>query len=165
MKKGIFAGLVVAAAALGGAGAAEAQSTLPISVEGRLDLGIPVGDGSDGFEPGVGFGVTGAVQLTPLFALYGGYSRFEFEFEGVEAERETDGGELGGRVTLGTGGGILNPYFQIGALFHDDDTGLEAGLGGFYPVGPNLSITPMARYRTVGSLDYVTVGVGLNLRF
>ena len=68
-------------------------------------------------------------------------------------------------MTLGTGGGIYNPYFQLGALFQDDETGLEAGLGGFYPVGQNLSLTPMVRYRTIDDLDYVTIGVGLNLSF
>ena len=165
MKKGIFAGLVVAAAALAGAGGAQAQSTLPISVEGRVDLGVPVGDSDDLYETGVGFGVTGALQLTPLFGVYGGYSVFTFDFPDSEDESETDGFEAGGRVTLGTGGGIYNPFFQLGVLFHDEDTGLEAGLGGYYPVGRNLSLTPMVRYRTVDDLDYVTLGVGLNLRF
>lgn len=156
---------IAVAAVLAGAGGAEAQSALPISVEGRLDVGIPVGDSDDVLEPGVGFGLTGALQLTPLFAVYGGYSKFSFDVDDTGADVETDGGELGGRVTLGTGGGIYNPYFQFGALFHGDDTGVEAGLGGFYPVGQNISLTPMVRYRTVNDLDYVTVGVGLNLRF
>jgi hypothetical protein len=165
MKKGIFAGLVIAAAALAGAEGAQAQSTIPISVEGRLDLGVPVGDAADVLEPGVGFGITGAFQLTPLFGLYGGWSSFEFDVDDLDDEITSDGFELGGRVTLGTGGGIYNPYFQIGALFQDDETGIEAGLGGFYPVGQNLSLTPMVRYRNIDELDYVTVGVGLNLRF
>jgi hypothetical protein len=163
MKKTILAGL--AAAALAGAGGAEAQSTLPISVEGRLDLGVPTGDTGDAVEPGIGFGITGALQLTPLFAVYGGYSQFRFNFDGTDLEAEIGGGEVGGRVTLGTGGGILNPYLQFGALFHEGETGLEAGLGGFYPVGRNLSLTPMVRYRTIDDFDYVTAGVGLSLRF
>ncbi len=162
MKKRLLAAAV--AAALAG-GRAEAQSALPISVEGRLDVGVPVGDSGDLLEPGVGFGITGALQLTPLFAIYGGYSKFSFDIDDSDVDVETDGGELGGRVTLGTGGGIYNPFFQFGALFHNEDTGLEAGLGGFYPVGQNLSLMPMVRYRTVNDLDYVTVGVGLNLRF
>jgi hypothetical protein len=128
-------------------------------------VGVPVGDSGDLLDPGVGFGITGALQLTPLFAVYGGYSSFSFDVDGTGLDVETDGGELGGRVTLGTGGGIYNPYFQFGALFHGGDTGVEAGLGGFYPVGQNLSLTPMVRYRTVNDLDYVTIGVGLNLRF
>jgi len=165
MKKGIFAGLVIAAAALAGADGAQAQSTIPISVEGRLDLGVPVGDAADVLEPGVGFGITGAFQLTPLFGLYGGWSSFDFDLDGLDDELTSDGFELGGRVTLGTGGGIYNPYFQLGALFQDDETGLEAGLGGFYPIGQNLSLTPMVRYRTIDNFDYLTFGVGLNLRF
>jgi hypothetical protein len=167
MKKGIFAGLVIAA--LAGAEGAQAQSTIPLSIEGRLDLGVPVGDAADALDPGVGFGITGAFQLTPLFGVYGGWSSFDFDVDddvtGLDSDFKSDGFELGGRVTLGTGGGIYNPYFQLGALFHDDETGLEAGLGGFYPVGQNLSLTPMVRYRTVNDLDYVTLGVGVNLRF
>lgn len=162
MRKAIFAGMVAAAAL---AGRAEAQSALPLSVEGRLDLGVPVGDSNDVYKTGIGYGIDAALQLTPLFAVYGGYSRFDFDLDNSSGKRSSDGGEVGGRVTLGTGGGVSNPYFQFGALFHDGDTGLEAGLGTFYPVGNNLSLTPMVRYRTVAGLDYVTAGVGLNLRF
>lgn len=161
MRKAIFAGMVAAAAL---AGRAEAQSALPLSVEGRLDVGIPVGDSNDVLNSGPGFGIDAALQLTPLFALYGGYSRFQFGVDGGE-HSNSDNGEVGGRVTLGTGGGVSNPFFQFGALFSDGDTGLEAGLGTFYPVGRNLSLTPMVRYRTVSGLDYVTAGVGLNVRF
>ncbi len=165
MKMGFLAGLVVAAGGGAGAGGAQAQSALAVSLEGRVDLAVPVGDSDELFETGVGFGVTGALQLTPLFGVYGGYSITTFDFPDSEDESETEGFEAGGRVTLGTGGGIYNPFFQIGVLFHDDDTGLEAGLGGYYPVGRNLSLAPMARYRTVDDLDYLTFGVGLNLRF
>jgi hypothetical protein len=164
MKKKLFAGLVMAVAALAGAGGAQAQS-LPISVEARLDAGLPVGDAADVYDQAIGFGIHAALQATPLFALYGGFSRFEFEREDDFDDRKSEGLEFGGRVTLGTGGGIANPFFQLGALVYDDDTGLEAGLGGFYPVGQNLSITPMVRYRTIDELDYVAVGVGVNLRF
>lgn len=166
MKKGLFAGLVLAVAALAGAPGAQAQQ-LPLSVEARLDAGLPVGDAADLYDQAIGFGIHAALQATPLFAVYGGYSRFEFDVEESRGggERKSEGLELGGRVTLGTGGGIYNPFFQLGALVYEDDTGLEVGLGGFYPVGRNLSLTPMVRYRTIDELDYVALGVGVNLRF
>ncbi|HYW08401.1 MAG TPA: hypothetical protein VE913_15690 [Longimicrobium sp.] len=167
MIKGALAGLMIVAATVAGGGRAEAQSLLPLSVEARIDAGIPLGDSGDLYENGVGFGITGLLQLTPVFGLYGGYSQFTFDQDAIPGggERESNGGEVGGRVTLGTGGGLYNPFAQIGAIFHDDDTGIEAGLGAFYPVGQNLSLTPMVRYRSVSDLDYLTLGVGLNLRF
>lgn len=161
MKKTLFAAALAVAAMAGGA---QAQ-TIPISVEARLDAGLPVGDAADTYDQAIGFGVHAAFQATPLFALYGGYSRFEFDYDNFDGDRKSEGLEVGGRVTLGTGGGIYNPFFQIGALLYEDDTGLEVGLGGFYPVAQNLSVTPMVRYRTVDDLDYVALGVGLNLRF
>ena len=164
MKKGLFVGLVAAVAALAGAGGAAAQS-LPISVEARLDAGVPVGDAADLYEQAIGFGIHGAFQATPLFAFYGGFSRFEFEREDDLGERKSEGLEVGGRVTLGRGGGVYNPFFQIGGLVYEDDTRLWGGFGGFYPVGRNLSVTPMIRYRTIDELDYVALGVGVNLRF
>lgn len=145
-----------------------AYNPIPLSVEVRLDAGLPTGDEGDNLDTGLGWGVTGALDLTPVFALYAGYSSFQFEYdEGIlEGEEiDDDGFDLGGRVRLGTGGALWSPIVQFGALFHDDDTGFEVGLGGDYPLGNNLALTPMVRYRSVDQLDYVTLGAGLNLRF
>ena len=144
-----------------------AYNPIPLSVEVRLDGGIPTGDDSEGLDNGLGWGVTGALDLTPVFSIYAGYSSFEFEQddEFLEDEEVEDSGfDLGGRVSLGYGS-MWSPFAQFGAIFHDDDTGLEVGLGGNYGLGRNLALTPMVRYRTIGDLDYVTLGAGLNLRF
>lgn len=159
MRKLMWAGALGAALA----GQAAAQGT-PIAVEVRLDGGIPVGDTADLFDTGVGFGIDGIIQVTPSFGVYGGYSQFEFDVAEGSGDTRVDGGEAGARVTLGTGGGVWTPFVQFGALFVDGDSGFEAGLGGFYPVGQNLSITPMARYRNVDDFQFVTLGVGVNLR-
>ena len=136
---------------------------LPFSIEGRLDAGIPVGDDSEDLDVGLGWGVNAAFELTPTFAIYGGYSRFDFEIEDTDVEVEEEGWEVGGRVG-GFGGGVVDPYIQFGALFHDDETGFEVGLGGDYGVGSNLAVTPMVRYRNIDEFQYVTAGLGLKIR-
>ena len=163
MKKAIV-GLFAVAALAAGAGHAAAQGTLPISLEARIDAGIPTGDFADAFDVGLGWGVFGAFDLTPNFAIYGGYSQFSFDLkdtDGVNAK--DDGFDLGGRVLLGTGAGVWTPFAQFGVLFHDD-TGFEVGLGADYPVGTGVSLTPLARFRKVGDAKYVGIGVGLSLR-
>ena len=164
MKRAIV-GLLAAVAMAAGAGRASAQGTLPISIEGRIDAGIPVGDLADDYGVGFGWGVQGAFDLTPNFSIYGGYSRFNFDPKSGSPLLKThdDGFDLGGRVTLGTGAGVWNPFAQFGVLFHDE-TGFEAGLGADYPVGNGVTLTPMARFRKVGNGQYVGVGIGLNLR-
>lgn len=161
--------IVGAAAVLGFAAPAAGQGPLPLSVEVRLDAGIPVGDSGDLYETGVGFGLRGALELTPGFAVYGGYSRFEFDVDDeivpAGAEREAEGFELGGRVRMDSRYGSADPYLFLGALFHDDETGLEAGLGAEYAVSWELSVTPEVRYRTVDDLDYLTMGLGVRFRF
>ena len=157
MKKTIT-GLLVALSVAAGAGHAAAQGTLPLSIGVRSDAGIPVGDA------GFGFGVEAAWDLTPNFAIYGGFSQFQFDIDDIDAEVEENGFDLGGRVLLGTGAGVATPYAQFGVLFHEDEVGFEAGLGADYPVGNSLSLTPMVRYRSIEDLDYVTVGVGLSFR-
>lgn len=137
---------------------------IPLAVEARFDAAIPVGNADDDLDTGLGWGVTGLLDLAPAFAIYVGYSSFQFEIEDSEDEVEDDGLDVGGRVSLGTGGGAWRPYAQFGALFHDGETGFEAGLGGDYGVG-RLSVTPLVRYRNVDELDYLTLGMGLNLRF
>jgi opacity protein-like surface antigen len=150
------------------AAAPAAAQDVPLSFEVRLDAGIPVQDTDDLLDRGVGFGARAMLELAPSFAIYGGYSRMEFELDddfGIDdGDVEEDGFELGGRVSLGYGHGSTQPYFLLGALFHDDETGLEAGLGADYPVSWNLSVTPEVRYRTIEDLDYLTLGIGLRFR-
>lgn len=160
--------MLAAAAALAGAQTAAAQSALPLAVEVRLDAGVPTGDAGDVLNTGVGFGLRASLDVAPTFAIYGGYSRFTFDVEdgGITgAEAELDGFEVGGRVSLGTGAGVATPYALLGALFQDDRTGLEAGLGADYPVSYNLSVTPEVRYRTINDFNYITLGIGARIHF
>jgi opacity protein-like surface antigen len=165
MKKTLA--LLLAASSL--AVAAPAAAQLPVSVELRLDAGIPTGDAADVVDTGVGFGLRASLDLAPTFAIYGGYSRFSFDhdddivLDGGEVELESF--ELGGRVGLGTGGGVANPYALLGALFDEDETGLEAGLGADYAVSYNLSVTPEVRYRTIDDSEYISLGLGARFRF
>ena len=164
MTKNVLAGLLAALALTAAtADRAEAQS-LPLSVEARLDAGFPLGDFGDVANTGVGFGIGAAFDLSPRFAVYGEYSKFSFDTEiSDDIDIEDDGWAVGGKAYLGTGGGIYNPFVQVGALFRDGDTGLEAGLGANYPLGNNLSLVPSARYRTIDGDAYVTVGLGASL--
>jgi hypothetical protein len=143
---------------------AAAQGALPLSLEARIDAGIPLGDAGDDYDTGVGFEAIGVLHLTPAFGLYGGYTSTRFGLEESDEDVTLDGGEVGGRITLGTGGAVWTPYAQVGALFVDGETGFEAGLGAFYPVGQNLTVTPLARYRNVDGFEFVSLGVGLNVR-
>ena len=144
-----------------------AAQDIPLSVEVRLDAGVPVQDTDDFLDRGVGFGARALLELAPTFAIYAGYSRFEFQWDddlpGPD-DVEEDGFDLGGRLSLGHGHGHTLPYILLGALFHDDDTGLEAGMGADYGVSWNLSVTPEVRYRTIGDVDYLTLGMGLRIR-
>ena len=163
-----IAAVAVGAVAAGGAAPAAAQSTIPLAVEVRLDAGIPVEDSGDVLESGVGFGVRASLDIAPTFSLYGGYSQFTLEFDDdivAEQDVETNGFELGGRVGVGNGHGGASPYFLLGALFHDDETGLEAGLGADYPVSWQVSVTPEVRYRKLDDLSYLTLGMGVRFRF
>jgi len=163
MKKAVT-GLLVALALAAGADRAAAQGSLPLSLGVRIDAGIPTGDAGDVFETGFGWGVEAALDLTPTFAIYVGYSQFQFDVEDLDLDVTEDGFDLGGRVLLGTGGAVWTPYGQFGVLFHEDEVGFEVGLGADYPVGNSLSLTPMVRYRNIEDLNYVTVGVGLSFR-
>lgn len=163
MKRAI-AGLLAVTALAAGAGRAQAQGTLPVSVQVRLDAGLPVGDFKDAVKAGLGWGVDGALDLSPNFAIYAGYSSFDFDIKSSNVRARDDGFDVGGRLLLGTGGGVLNSFAQFGALFHNGDTGFEAGLGAEYPVGPAVTLTPLARYRKIGDTQYVGLGIGLSLR-
>jgi hypothetical protein len=163
MKRAI-AGLLAFTALAAGAGRAQAQGTLPVSVQVRLDAGLPLGDFKDAVDVGLGWGVDASFDLSPMFAIYGGYSSFDFDVNSSTATVRDDGFDLGGRVLLGTGGSVLTTYAQFGALFHNGDTGFEAGIGAEYPVGPAVTLTPLARFRKIGNTQYVGIGVGVSLR-
>jgi hypothetical protein len=163
MKRAI-AGLLAVTALAAGAGRAQAQGTLPVSLQVRLDAGLPVGDFKDAVKAGLGWSVDGAFDVSPNFAIYGGYSSFDFDVKGSSVRARDDGFDVGGRLLLGTGGGVLNSFAQFGALFHNGDTGFEAGLGAEYPVGPAVTLTPLARYRKINDTQYVGLGIGLSLR-
>lgn len=163
MKRAMV-GLLAAAALAAGAGDAAAQGNLPVTVELRLDAGLPVGDFRDAARSGLGWGVTGTLDLAPNLGLYVGYSSFDFDLDDSTLELRDDGVDAGARLLLGTGGGVVNTFVQFGALFHNGDTGFEAGLGAEYPVSHAVSITPMARYRKIADADYVGLGIGLSFR-
>lgn len=162
--KTAITGLLAAAALVAGAPRAQAQNTLPLSAEVRLDAGLPTGSFHDQVDAGLGWSVGGAFDLSPTFMIYGDYSRFDFDVKNSDAKARDDGFDVGGRVFLGTGGGVWTPFAQFGALFHNGDTGFEAGLGANYPVGNGIALTPLARFRKIGDAHYVGIGVGLNLR-
>jgi hypothetical protein len=163
MKRAMVGVLVLLGAAVAALPAA-AQGTLPVSVEGRLDAGLPVGNFHDTFTTGLGWGLQADFDVTPSFAVYGGYSRFDLPVKGdSEVKAKDDGADIGARLTLGSGAGAWTPFLQFGVLLHDE-TGFEAGLGADYPVAMGISITPVARYRKQGDAQYVALGVGLRLR-
>lgn len=162
-----IAALAVGMMAAGAAAPAAAQE-IPLAVEVRLDAGVPVDDAGELYEPGVGFGVRASLDVAPTFALYGGYSQFSFELDDDlvdDTENEVSGFELGGRLGLGSGGGTSTPYFLLGALFHEDKQGLEAGIGADYSVSWQLSVTPEVRYRKIGEFTYLALGMGARFRF
>jgi hypothetical protein len=148
--------------------AAPAAAQVPLTFEARLDAGIPVRNTDELLDAGVGFGIRVAVDLANQLAVYGGYSRMELDYDdGLEDEEVVeDGFELGARVGLGYGHyGSSSPYLLFGALFREDETGIEAGVGADYPVSWNLSVTPEVRYRTIRNLDYLALGLGARVRF
>lgn len=162
-----IAALAVGAMAAGVAAPAAAQE-IPLSFEVRLDAGIPVDETGELYEPGVGFGVRASLDLAPTFALYGGYSRFSFELDDDlvdDPENEVSGFELGGRLGVGSGHGSSSPYILLGALFHEDQEGLEAGIGADYAVSWQVSVTPEVRYRKIGEFTYLAMGMGARFRF
>src|SRR4051794_41101453 len=184
MKRAI-AGLLAVVALAAGTGRASAQGTLPGSFQGRPDGGVPpggfkgaaqggvggggggglpLGDFKDATKAGLGWGVDAAFDVSPSFAIYGGYSSFDFDVRSSTVTVRDNGFDVGGRLLLGSGGGVLNTFAQFGALFHNGDTGFEAGLGAEYPVGPAVTLTPLARYRKIGDTQYVGLGIGVSLR-
>ncbi|HYH81796.1 MAG TPA: outer membrane beta-barrel protein [Longimicrobium sp.] len=163
MKKTTFAMAALAALAL--AGSAQAQSTLPLSFEGRVGAVLPSGDWGELAKTGVGLNGNVTFNVTPVLGIYGGYTYNRF---GVDDELgDTDGAnftEQGFDVGLkarfaGPTGMGATPFFRGGAIFHkigvsDDELsvsgdyklGFDVGGGVEIPVSPRIMLTPQVGY-------------------
>ncbi len=158
----------IPALALGAVVLGAAPARAQLAFEARLDAGIPVDETAEVYDAGIGFGLRASMDVAPTFAIYGGWSQFNLEVDEdllADAELEVSGFELGGRVGVGSGGGSASPYVLLGALFYEDDTGIEAGAGAEYAVSWNVAVTPEVRYRKVDDLTYLTLGLGARFRF
>lgn len=146
---------------------------IPLAVEARGGVGIPLGDFADsdrevGAGAGFAFGIGASLRLVPLLAVYGEYQQTSFscgECGRVDLDdRARDSGvELGARFTpplpLGLWG--MSPWARAGVVLHelefsgnggdassDRGTGLAVGAGVSVPVAAGLSVTPGISFRT-----------------
>ena len=162
----------------------------PLSVEARLFAGFPTGDfgEDDDLETGVGFGVEAAYNFLPALAVYAGFSRVSFGFDGVEDVNVIDSGfDLGLRYTL-PAMGSLSPFLRGGLVYHElefdadggnfsTDRGLGFDIGGgiAIPLSPRFSLNPMINYVRYSpdiedadddfDVSYLGLGVSLAFRF
>lgn len=192
MRKIVFASAALAAALV--SGEAGAQLGIPLSVEGRLDYAVPVGDFDDTVDEGLSWGAGLALGVAPGMGLYGTYSRTQFDIEGVdEAEVEDSGFSVGVTTALPSVSGI-SPWLGAGVVMHtfdfndetdedsdedgiDEEVGFEVGGGLALPLARNVRLTPGIGYRQYGvdvgtlfgeaefDVQYFTAGVGLNISF
>lgn len=185
MKKATFA--IAAAALFATTGSAAAQLSIPLSVEVRADMAIPSGDFADAVEGAPGFGVNASLGIAPGLAVYGGYSRTQFEIKETEVDATDQGFSAG--LTAGLPfAAPLQPWVGAGLLIHDfevedvdadfdSDLGFEVGAGLAVPLARNVRLTPGVGYRRYttdvplfggteeAEISYFTAGVGLNLSF
>jgi opacity protein-like surface antigen len=192
MTKAVFAAATVAIALA--AGEANAQFSIPLSVEGRVDYAVPVGDFDDSVDEGISWGAGVSLGIAPGLGLYGTYSQTEFAIENVEeAEVQDKGFSVGLTTALPRVSGI-SPWVGAGLVIHEfdfndedggsddddgieEDIGFEVGGGLAIPLAPNIRLTPGIGYRQYGvdvgtllgeaefDVQYFTAGVGLNLSF
>jgi opacity protein-like surface antigen len=192
MTKAVFAAATVAIALA--AGEANAQFSIPLSVEGRVDYAVPVGDFDDSVDEGISWGAGVSLGIAPGLGLYGTYSQTEFAIENVEeAEVQDKGFSVGLTTALPRVSGI-SPWVGAGLVIHEfdfndedggsddddgieEDIGFEVGGGLAIPLAPNIRLTPGIGYRQYGvdvgtllgeaefDVQYFTAGVGLNISF
>lgn len=191
MKKVLFASAALAAVLV--SAQANAQLGIPLSVEGRVDYAVPVGDFDDTVDEGLSFGAGLSVGISPGIGLYGTYSRTQFDIEGLqESELEDTGFSVGVTTALPSVSGIA-PWVGAGVVLHqfdfndetdengndgiEEDIGFEVGGGLALPLARNVRLTPGIGYRQYGvdvgtllgtaefDVQYFTAGVGLNISF
>jgi hypothetical protein len=131
---------VVALCATIGAGGAEAQS---LSVEAGMGLAVPTGAVAERWGVGLEYGAGAALELTPRYAFYTGYSYTFFDLDFVDDLHAVDTGfSLGVRRSF-PGSGRVAPWVRSGLLIHSlelqgERTGDDGGLG--FEVGGGIML-------------------------
>lgn len=172
-------GLLAAAATLAMAGSAQAQivpNLTPFSVEGRVGAAFPNGDAGDVLDTGFTFGADVSVNVMPMVALYGGYSRTSFGITDTDENATLSGFDVGARLEIPTPLIPIDPWIKAGAVFHqleiadessDRETGYEVGAGVGFGMIPKVTITPAVTYTSVGGdidVQHVRAEVGVRVR-
>ena len=189
MKKAVF--VAMGTALVLAAGEADAQFSIPLSVEGRLDYAVPVRDFDDVVDEGLSWGAGLALGVTPGIAVYGTYSVTEFDLADFEDQEVQDAGFSVGLTTSLPSVSGISPWLGAGLVIHqfdfndetegqegvDEDLGFEVGGGLAVPLGANVRLTPGIGYRQYGvdvgtllgtaefDVSYFTAGVGVNFSF
>lgn len=164
MKKTTFA--LAALAAVAFAGTAQAQSSLPLSFEGRVGAVLPQGDWGKLAKTGIGLEGNVTFNLTPVVGVYGGYTWNRFDVDdalgGSDTGRFTEQGfDVGLKARFASPTGLpVTPFFRGGAIFHkigadlggglkdssDTKLGFDVGGGVEIAVAPRITLTPQVGY-------------------
>ena len=156
---------------LAGAPALRAQSPLPLAVELRGGMAIPMGEWNEGGDLGTALGVNGQVGFG-AFGAYAGWERVEFDlgdFESTTGGADADASAVDQGFRAGVMASFplrsVSPFVQLGAVLNTTTTrieaptgaleieseralGFEVGAGVAVPLGRTLSFTPGVRYRS-----------------
>ena len=195
MKK-IALGLLFVAAAAAPAHA-QLPNFTPFSLEVRGGLVFPTGDFGESeddvgsIESGYTWGANATYHFIPLVGIYGGYTRNQFDVEGLEELDVIDEGfSAGVRLAVPTPLIPIDPYVKAGLVYNtlsfefdgddeefidsDRSLGFEVGAGVGIGLGPKLSVTPAVTYTRYEpqydgegddfKVEHLRVDVGLRIR-
>jgi hypothetical protein len=151
--------------------AAQLLPNLPLSVEVRVGVGVPMGEFAES-EPGIGAGAGPAFSAGALFhfsdalSVYGAYSRTHFacgacDGAGLDEQVVDAGAEFGVQAMLPARLAGASPWLRAGGVYRqltfsgqggrlssDPGFGFEAGAGLSVAVTPSISLAPGVRFRT-----------------
>ena len=129
-------GWLAAVCAAIAAGRAEAQA---LSVEAGMGLAVPTGAVAERWGVGLDYRAGAALELTPRYAVYAGYSYTFFDLDFVDDLHAADSGLATGVRRSFPGAGRLVPWVRTGLLAHslelqgersEDDGGIGFEVGG-----------------------------------
>jgi opacity protein-like surface antigen len=151
---------------------ARAQGTLPIAIEARGGVAIPVSDFGDQTSTGWSVGANVQYPIGRVLGVYGGYEHYSFGVDsvssddsGLDAKVADDGFRVGLRASLPLAAASrITPYVEGGLLINrarlsvTDGTssisihsnwsaGFEVGAGVAIPLSPRFDLTPGVRFR------------------